>query len=303
MSTDLNMDKAEMTSLEKKQELLAHHVRLVARKHSHALFVFGSQGGLGKSRTILRTLEAEGVTPVLINSHITPLALYTTLYVHREEQVLFFDDTDSMFTSMAHLGLLRSALWGQGQRVVTYNSSQLAADLPSSFEFSSRMIFAANVIPKKNDAFKAVLSRCDQFELSATNGEIIDLMRSIAAEGFRGLTPADCSMVIDYIEEHSQDHQLSMRLLGPSLRKVLYARQEELDWRPLVKTQLMTLGRKLTATKRLDEKDQDMRWLKLAVSKHPESVNDQQVFWRQKTGKSRASFYRALNRHKEEAGE
>lgn len=303
MSTDVNTERTEMTSLELKQELLAHHVRLIARKHSHALFVFGSQGGLGKSRTILRTLEEEGISPVLINSHITPLALFTTLYLHKEEQVLFFDDTDSMFSSMSHLGLLRSALWGQSQRIVTYNSSQLPADLPASFEFSSRIIFAANVIPRKNDAFKAVLSRCDQFELSASNEEIIDLMRSIAAQGFRGLTPEDCTAVIDYIEEHAQDHQLSMRLLGPSLRKVLYARQEELDWRPLIKTQLQTLGRKLVATKRLDEKSQDMRALKLAISKHPEDVNEQQAYWRQKTGKSRASFYRTLNRFKEQSGE
>jgi len=299
MNTDLTQG-TELTSLEKKQELLAHHVRLIARKHSHALFVFGSQGGLGKSRTILRTLEEEGVSPILVNSHITPLALYTTLYLNREEQVIFFDDTDSMFASLAHLGLLRSALWGQGQRVVTYNSSQLPADLPSSFEFSSRVIFAVNVIPRRNDAFKAVLSRCDQFELSASNEEIIDLMRSIAAQGFRGLTPEDCTDVIDFIEENSQDHQLSMRLLGPSLRKVLYARQENLDWRPLIKTQLQTLGRKLIATKRIDEKNQDMRALKMAVSKFPDSVNEQMVYWRQRTGKSRASFYRVLNRFKED---
>jgi len=75
----------------------------------------------------------------------------------------------------------------------------------------------------------AVLSRCDQFELSATNEEVIASMRSIASEGFRGLTPDDCSMVIDYIEQHSSDHQVSMQLLGPSLRKLLDARQELMD--------------------------------------------------------------------------
>ena len=37
-----------------------------------------------------------------------------------------------------------------------------------------------NVIPKRNDAFKAVLSRCDIFQLDATQEEVIDLMRSIA---------------------------------------------------------------------------------------------------------------------------
>jgi len=301
--TNLQIGKSEMTSLEEKQQLLAHHVRLVARKHSHALFVFGAQGGLGKSRTVLRTLEEEGISPILINSHITPLALYSTLYQHREEAVIFFDDVDSMFSSMAHLGLLRSALWGQGTRIITYGSSQLANNLPPSFEFSSRVIFAANVIPKKNDAFKAVLSRCDQFELSATNEEVIDLMRSVAAEGFRGLSPEDCSTLIDYIEEHSEDVQLSMRLLGPSLRKVLYARQENLDWRPLVKTQLQTLGRKQMATKRLDAKSHDLKCLRDAIAKHSENVNSQQEYWRQKTGKSRASFYRTLARYRDETGE
>jgi hypothetical protein len=71
---DLFTDKP-ITALEERQGLLAHHVRLVARKLNHALFVFGSQGGLGKSRTILRTLDDEGIEPILINSHITPLAL------------------------------------------------------------------------------------------------------------------------------------------------------------------------------------------------------------------------------------
>ena len=193
-----------ITVLEERQQLLSHHVRLVARKVSHALFVFGSQGGLGKSRTILQTLDAEGIEPILINSHVTPLSLYSTLFHHRDEAVIFFDDVDSMFSSMAHLGLLRSALWGS-PRVVTYGSSQMPDSLPSSFEFSSRCIFAANVIPQKNDAFKAVLSRCDIFQLEATNEEVIEMMRNIAAKGFHGITPDEAESVIDFIADHAQD--------------------------------------------------------------------------------------------------
>ena len=284
-----------LTALERKQELLAHHVRLLAKKMSHALFVFGAQGGLGKSRTIVRTLDESGITPILINSHITPLALYGVLYAHRDDATLFFDDVDSMFSSMAHLGLLRSALWGN-PRVVTYGSSQMPDDLPSSFEFTSRCIFAANVVPMKNDAFKAVLSRCDQFELSATNGEVIEAMRSIAAKGFHELTPTDCETVIDFIEQHAEDRQLSLRLLGPSLRKLKYAREMGIDWRPMITSQLQSLGRKQVATKRLDNKSADVKTLKDALLKHPDSTVDQQAFWCQKTGKSRASFYRTLSR-------
>ena len=297
-----SMELEPLTALEERQQLLAHHVRLVARKMNHALFVFGAQGGLGKSRTILHTLDEEGIEPILINSHITPLALYTTLFRFRGEETLFFDDVDSMFSSMAHLGLLRSALWGS-PRTVTYGSSQLPDGLPAGFETTARFIFAANVLPRRNDAFKALLSRCDIFELSATNEEVIDLMRSISEKGFQHLTPEDCRMVIDYIADHADDRQLSMRLLGPSLRKLLYSRGEHIDWRPMIKSQLRTLGRKNEATKRLDSKTKDLRLMQQAIQKHPDSVQQQEQAWREATGKSRASFYRCLQRFRSEHGE
>jgi hypothetical protein len=289
-----------LSALEERQQLLAHHVRMVARKLSHALFVFGSQGGLGKTRTVLKVLDEEGIEPVLVNSHVTPLALFGLMYQYRDEQVIFFDDVDSMFASMAHLGLLRSALWGS-PRIITYGSSQLPTDLPARFEFTSRCIFAANVIPKKNDAFRAVLSRCDIFELSATNEEVIDLMRCVACKGFRGIFSQECEAVIDFISEHADDRQLSMRLLGSSLRKYQYARDEGLDWRPLVKSQLHNLGMKQIATKRLDAKARDLRLLRDAVAKFPESVKDQVAFWCSRTQKSKASFYRIVARYRDEA--
>src|SRR4051794_17860157 len=71
-------EESSLTALEERQNLLAHHVRLLVRGMSVGLFVYGPTGGLGKSRTVLRTLADEGVSPVLVNSHITPLALYTT---------------------------------------------------------------------------------------------------------------------------------------------------------------------------------------------------------------------------------
>jgi hypothetical protein len=295
------MSERPSTALEVRQQLLAHHVRLVARKMSPSLFIFGSIGGIGKSRTVLNTLDDEGIQPVTCNSHITPLALYSLMYQYRDDSVIFFDDVDSMYSSMPHLGLLRSALWGF-PRIVTYGSSQLS-DLPPRFEFTSRCIFCANVIPRKNDAFKAVLSRCDIFELSATNEEVIDLMRSVSARGFDGLSSDDCAMVIDYIAEHSDDRQLSMRLLGTSLRKLKYARSEGLlDWRPLVKSQLLTLGRKVEATKRLDNRHKDLRIVQQALEMFPASSTDQQTHFCKVTGKSRASWFRSLARYREEKG-
>jgi hypothetical protein len=285
-----------LTALEQRQELLSHHVRLLARGLSVGLFVYGSQGGLGKSRTVLRTLAEEGVSPILINSHITPLSLYACLYFNRSGKVVFLDDVDSIFSSMAHLGLLRSALWGS-PRIVTYGSSQLD-DLPSSFVFESRVVFCANVIPKRNDAFKAVLSRCDVFELSASQDEVIDLMRRVASAGYEYLTPDECQEVVSFIEANGDDRAISMRLLEPSFRKVIYARSEGLDWRSLVLTQLKTLGRKEDSSRRIDAKASEIRMLNHAIEQFPKSVANQQIFWSKATGKSRASFFRLLARHR-----
>ena len=290
------VEEPTLTALEERQNLLAHHVRLVVRGMSVGLFVFGSHGGLGKSRTVLRTLAEEGVSPVLINSHITPLALYACLYHNRTGKVVFFDDVDSIFGSMAHLGLLRSSLWGD-PRIVTYGSSQLN-DLPGSFLFESRVIFCGNVIPKRNDAFKAMLSRCDIFELNATQEEVVDLMRSVASAGYETLTPDDCLNVVDFIEQNGDDRAISLRLLEPSFKKVIYARSEEIDWRPLVLTQLKTLGRKEDTSRRIDAKANELRLLHQAFERFPHSVSEQQSFWSKATGKSRASFFRLLARHR-----
>ena len=82
-----------MTALDERQQLLAHHVRLVSRGKSFGLFVAGP-GGLGKSKTIAETLAAEGITPVLLNSHVTPLSLYQTLFFNRKDAIVWLDDCD-----------------------------------------------------------------------------------------------------------------------------------------------------------------------------------------------------------------
>jgi hypothetical protein len=283
-------EERQMTALEEKQALLAHHVRMVARKLTNGLFVAGS-GGVGKSKVIGETLASEGVLPVLINSHITPLSLYQTLYEHRQGKILWLDDCDSIYPNVAILGLLRSALWGQGERIVTYTSTQLVG-LPNRFVFDSRIIFTANSTPKRSEAFKAVLSRVDVFELTATNEEILEQMRELAVKGFGTLTPQQCREVVEYIGKAGGTRQLSMRMYEPSLRKVEYARVTEVDWRDLVRSQLDQLGQKEGLPKPLDSRGHDMKCMALAVEKFPESVKQQEDFWREATGKSRASFFR-----------
>jgi hypothetical protein len=131
------------TALEERQEILAYYVRLVARRQSNGLFVFGSKGGLGKTKIILETLVEEWTQPVILNGHCTPLSLFTNLQAH-PDAVVFLDDCDSLFRNLPALGILRSALWGQGdERLVTYNSSALHK--ASAFNFSAHQPWAGSV--------------------------------------------------------------------------------------------------------------------------------------------------------------
>ena len=295
----MNTELKTMTHVEEKQETLAQMVRMVARKQHHALFVVSS-GGAGKSRTITRTLADESQDMVLYNSSCTGLQFYRLLFENREnESVLFFDDCDGLYTSPVQLGLLRSALFGQPDRVVTYNSSQLPDDLPSRFETTSRFIFCANQIPKKNPMFDAVLTRCLVYRMELTNLDIIEQFRATSASGYPGVSPHECGEIVDFIEQNGSEKQLSLRLLSPAIRIYRFCTEQGLDWRPMLLAQLQTLGRPSVPTKRNDGWIKDSRLIEQVIRQFPDSSKEQQEEWCRLSKKSRASYFRAMARYRE----
>ena len=96
-------------------------------------------------------------------------------------------------------------------------------------------------------------------------------MRSVSAKGFHGLTPEDCSTIIDFIADNSEDRQLSMRLLGPSLRKLSIRQGRGAGLAAIGEVPTSNLGRKQQATKRLDTKSRDMKLLRESLKRFPES--------------------------------
>ena len=121
------------------------------------------------------------------NSHCTPLQLYRVLYQNSQnDKVIYIDDCDELYKSGPALGLLRSALFGQPNRLVTYNSSGLPRDLPERFETTSRFIFCANKVPQKCPIFDAVVSRCLVYRMDLKDSEIIEQFRVMSENGYPG---------------------------------------------------------------------------------------------------------------------
>jgi hypothetical protein len=82
----------------------------------------------------------------------------------------------------------------------------------------------------KNDAFKAVLSRVDIFSFDASQEDVLELMRWVAAAGFESLSPNGCLAVVDFIETNADDRAIFLRLIEPSFRRVIYAPSDGVDW-------------------------------------------------------------------------
>lgn len=289
------------TRLEEKQETLANMVRMVAQYQYHSLFVT-SLGGSGKSRTVTNVLREENQEILLLNGHSTPLQLYRHTFQatqRDDDPIIFLDDVDSLYQSPIALGILRSALFGQPDRICTYSSSQLPEDLPPRFLTTSRFIFCANQVPKNNPMFDAVLSRCLVYRMDMSNSEIIEQFRVMSANGYPGCPPESAAELVDFIEEHGSDKQLSMRLLTPAVRIFKFCNEQQVDWRPVLLAQLQNLSRPSSPTKRLANAERDERLVREAIRKFPDSTADACRYYIDKSSKSRASFYRSLKRLKQ----
>ena len=132
--------------------------------------------------------------------------------------------------------------------------------------------------------------------MDLSNSEIVEQFRVMSVKGYPGCPPEAAEEIVDFIEQHGDEKQLTMRLLTPAVRIYKFCTEQGTDWRPILLAQMQNLGRPISATKRLSNHEQHERLLKEAQDKFPDSVADQQRYFCETTKKSRATFYRALKR-------
>ena len=147
------------------------------------------------------------------------LALYHTLYEHRNEQVLLLDDIEHIYKQDVSVGLLRSALWGRKlpsgrrRRMVTYSTSR-DLDIADRFEYQGGIIIIGNRVPRKDDPIvQALLTRVPRVQFSVTKDDVYAFMRRVMVKkdgysvwnGQQGksikIPRRDCNQVIDELEK------------------------------------------------------------------------------------------------------
>jgi hypothetical protein len=158
--------------------------------------VITGEGGLGKTYTVTKTLEANGYKDIsdladfevgsviktrkcftFVKGYSTAKGLYRTLF-ENNKSIIVFDDCDAVLKDPVALNLLKGALDSYGKRIISWNADMRDDDIPKSFNFEGRVIFISNMSQDKID--QAIRSRSMMIDLSMTTNQKIDRMEHIS---------------------------------------------------------------------------------------------------------------------------
>lgn len=141
----------------------------------------GVETVLGKGNTLAQMMDEDEVPYEVIKGVMSALHLYMKLYEFSgDNQILVFDDCDTVFYDDASLNILKAALDSKAQRNISWNTESKvldAAGIPNSFEFKGAVIFITNInfanvrSAKLRQHLEAIESRCHYMDLT------IDTMR------------------------------------------------------------------------------------------------------------------------------
>jgi hypothetical protein len=158
--------------------------------------VITGEGGLGKSYTVLKSLETAGLTNItdlanfeigakiniknsyrIVKGFSTAKGLYRTLF-EANGMTIVFDDCDSVLKDPVAVNLLKGALDSYSKRYISWNADMRDEDLPRSFEFTGKVIFISNMSMDKID--QAIRTRAMCVDLSMTEDQKVERMEVIA---------------------------------------------------------------------------------------------------------------------------
>jgi hypothetical protein len=210
--------------------------------------VITGEGGLGKTYTVTKTLEANGYKDIsdladfqvgtiintrkcftMVKGFSTAKGLYRTLF-ENNKSIIVFDDCDAVLKDPVALNLLKGALDSYGKRIISWNADMRDDDLPKSFNFEGRVIFISNMDQDRID--QAIRSRSMMIDLSMSAEQKIDRMEFIAkSDEFMPEQSIEYKMdALNLIREIANDaKEISLR----TLISVTKIRASNKDWKEM----------------------------------------------------------------------
>jgi hypothetical protein len=229
-------DEQVMDRIEQRFSILDDMTKAAIAGDIRAMIVVGPPG-VGKSYGVEYQLEKAGmfdqissrkVKYQVIKGAMTPIGLYCTLYKNSDPQnVLVFDDCDSILLDDVALNILKAALDSGKKRRIHWNadSSMLRREgVPDQFDFKGSVIFITNLkfdhlkSKKLQDHLEALQSRCHFLDLTLdTTRDKILRIRQIFRRGdlFQDydLTPEQGEEIVQFMQDnHDRLREISLRM-------------------------------------------------------------------------------------------
>jgi hypothetical protein len=194
--------------------------------------VITGEGGLGKSYTVLKSLETAGLRNItdlaefqvgqrinlsksyrVVKGFSTAKGLYRTLF-ESNGMTIVFDDCDSILKDDVARNLLKGALDSYSKRYISWMADMRDDDLPKTFEFTGRVVFVSNMPLDKID--QAIRTRCMVVDLSMSESQKVERMEVIASsDEFLPEVSSDAKVAaLSYLKAHvGKIPNLSLRSL------------------------------------------------------------------------------------------
>jgi hypothetical protein len=253
-------DEEVMTRIGERFDILDQMTKATIAGDVRAMIVVGPPG-VGKSYGVEKQLEHSGLFDKLsgrkikyevIKGAMTPIGLYCTLYKHSDKNnVLVFDDCDSVFQDDLSLNILKAALDSGKKRRIYWNSDSAMLrreGVPDMFDFKGACIFITNLqvsnlkSKKLQDHLEALQSRCHFLDLTLNTMRdrflrIKQIYRKGELFADYDFTPEQGDMVIEFMEQNqSRLREMSLRM---ALKIADLTRVSDTNWRSLAATTCM----------------------------------------------------------------
>lgn len=229
-------DQEIVDRLRDRFQMLTDMAKAVKRGDVRSLIVSGPPG-VGKSHGIEEVLDRYQVVETLggskkyevVKGAMSPIGLYCKLYKYADrDNVIVFDDCDSIFTDELALNILKAALDSKKKRMIHWNTDSFKLrneGVPSSFMFQGSAIFITNLkfenvkSKKIQEHLKALESRSHYIDLTIdTEREKMLRIKQIVADGMLddyGFADGVADEIVEFCDVNRK------RLRELSLRTVL----------------------------------------------------------------------------------
>ena len=195
-------DEETVDRLRERFEMLEDMTKATKKGDVRAMIVSGPPG-VGKSHGVEKVLGKHDLIATLgerapkyevVKGAMSAIGLYCKLYkMADKDNVIVFDDCDSIFSDELSLNILKAALDSKKNRRIHWNTDSFKLrneGVPDSFEFKGSAIFITNIkfdnvkSKKMRDHLEALESRCHYIDLAIdTDREKLLRIKQITNDG------------------------------------------------------------------------------------------------------------------------